>query len=349
MNTQEACNILGVKSGASKEEVDKAFRKKAALTHPDINKSKSAEGDFKKLNQAHQFLKEHGTQPQTVNVHFSAGGFDEIDEILHRQAVNNAFRDMVSGVGFGKFGVREQRVEFGTLEHKGKIIISFEESILGCEKEINYSRKLKCDLCNNGTVASGPKELCPKCAGKKTRVYPGQDKELPCTACKASGYVQKKIMCNTCRGTGVVNMEDSALVKMPPGVGGTQKVRLPGRGDYYPKYGACVDAMFNVVVSPHREFYRERDDVVSMIDIDLLDALKGVSKRVSTVKGDKTLKIKAGVHHKDSIQVKGFGVPPDGSHVFIVNVKYPENIDALIKALEETEEEPEVITGDEGE
>jgi len=143
-------------------------------------------------------------------------------------------------------------------------------------------------------------------------------------------------------------MEDSTLVKIPPGVDGSKSIRLSGRGDYFPRYGACMDAVFSVVVSPHREFYREGNDVVSAIDIDLLDALKGVSKRVSTVKGDKTLKIKSGIHHKDSVQVKGFGVPPDGSHVFIVHVKYPENTDALIKALEETEEEPEVISGDEG-
>jgi molecular chaperone DnaJ len=340
MNVQQACLILDVEEGASKEEVDKAFRKKAATMHPDVNKQESAEADFKQLNEAYQYLKQNGTEPEPFSNMYTTNVEFDLNDFAQRQAINDMFRDMASGFGF--------HVRNPGMERKGKIIISFEESILGGEKEVTYKRTIKCNQCNGGQVAGGPKTLCPKCNGKKTRHYPGKDKDLPCTFCKATGYVQGQVLCGRCNGTGSAKVVENAIVKIPPGADATKKIRLPGRGDYYGVNG-FFDAVFDVVVSPHREFYREGDNVVSVIDIDLLDALKGINKRVSTVKGDKTLKIKAGIRHKDSVQVKGFGVPPNGSHVFVVHVKYPENTDALIKALEETSEEPEVISGDEGE
>jgi curved DNA-binding protein CbpA len=48
--------ILGVKSNASPEEINKAFRARAAVLHPDVNPSQEAADAFKWVNEANQVL-----------------------------------------------------------------------------------------------------------------------------------------------------------------------------------------------------------------------------------------------------------------------------------------------------
>jgi hypothetical protein len=58
------------------------------------------------------------------------------------------------------------------------------------------------------------------------------------------------------------------------------------------------------------------------------------------------LAFKPKTRHRDTVRVSGFGVPPHGAHVFVVNVKYPDDVSKLIEALENTDEtEPEEISG----
>ena len=52
----DAYLVLGVKSGASKKEIKRAYRKLAKRLHPDVNKSLEAEVKFKKIYQAYEFL-----------------------------------------------------------------------------------------------------------------------------------------------------------------------------------------------------------------------------------------------------------------------------------------------------
>jgi len=49
-------NILGVTYNASLEEIKKAFRLKAKLCHPDVNKSINAKAAFQIINEAYQVL-----------------------------------------------------------------------------------------------------------------------------------------------------------------------------------------------------------------------------------------------------------------------------------------------------
>ena len=133
---------------------------------------------------------------------------------------------------------------------------------------------------------------------------------------------------------------------MPPGVSPGFSILVPQKGDYLPKYQTYADAVFSIHVVADRELSRDGHDVVSTIDIDLVDALKGTNKKVRTVRGEKTLKIQQGARHKDVIRVNGFGVLPNGGHLFILDVKYPDNLEPIIGALEDVKEEPEIITGD---
>ncbi|WKX02666.1 DnaJ C-terminal domain-containing protein [Candidatus Mycoplasma mahonii] len=64
MNKKEYYEILGVSKEASKDEIKKAFRKKAMQYHPDKNKDSDAEDKFKELNEANEILSDETKRKQ---------------------------------------------------------------------------------------------------------------------------------------------------------------------------------------------------------------------------------------------------------------------------------------------
>lgn len=54
---QDYYKVLGVSRSASSEDIQKAYRKLARQYHPDINKEKGAEDQFKKISEAYEVLK----------------------------------------------------------------------------------------------------------------------------------------------------------------------------------------------------------------------------------------------------------------------------------------------------
>jgi DnaJ-class molecular chaperone len=75
-------------------------------------------------------------------------------------------------------------------------------------------------------------------------------------------------------------------------------------------------------------------DVISKIEISLLESLKGTKRTIRTIKGERTLIIPPKIKNGDNIKVNGFGIPDRGSHVFLINVSYPEDVSRLIEVLE---------------
>lgn len=55
---QDYYETLGVSRTASQEEIQRAYRKLARQFHPDVNKSKEAEGKFKLIGEAYEVLKD---------------------------------------------------------------------------------------------------------------------------------------------------------------------------------------------------------------------------------------------------------------------------------------------------
>ena len=60
----DSYEILGVKKGSSKDEIRKAFRNKAKLYHPDINKSKDADKKFLEIKEAYERLMSGREEPE---------------------------------------------------------------------------------------------------------------------------------------------------------------------------------------------------------------------------------------------------------------------------------------------
>lgn len=320
MNIQEACSILGIEEGSSKDEVKKAFKKKAIEYHPDKNKAADAEQKFKDINNAYQLLDKHGTIPISTNVNseFYDHSADFAEELRRRMDFMN--------FGFGR------PIQF----HSNPIIIPldipFEMSVLGGVKEINYERTIKCNACNNGKISVN-KVKCTKCEGKGYRTYGTDDKNLPCTTCGGTGSISNNINCKECGGSGTRKSLDTLKITIPPGVISSTKLILKNKGNYNDTMNIYDNVIVVISVLPDKELQLSGNDVISVIEISLLEALQGTKKTIRTVKGDKILAFKPKTKNKETIRVAGFGVPPNGAHTIIVNVSYPDNVDELINVL----------------
>lgn len=137
MKLQEAYEILGLSQDASLDEVKKQYKLLAKQWHPDINKSTESESKIKLINQAYQCVQ---------------SGQD-----TDREEIMNPFN------GFDPFGRRHTSVELEPVF--SSVTISFQESVLGCKREVKFSRKTKCPECN-GQGKMILNNGCDKCGGR---------------------------------------------------------------------------------------------------------------------------------------------------------------------------------------
>jgi len=216
------------------------------------------------------------------------------------------------------------------------VTIESAESIAGTVREVSYKRNMPCDSCKgNKIIVTMSDDVCPKCNGSKTRTYGGSEKSLPCTACGATGKLRSKQKCDACEGKGVVSRDFKAKFKIPPGTSNGAQITLEGYGHYSSQgLNQWSDAIVLVFVKSDPDIERRGDNLVSILKVSLIEALKGTVKDVKTINGTQSLKIPGPRKHGDKITAAGLGVPPRGSHIFVLNVEYPENTDSLIEFLE---------------
>ena len=93
-------DVLGVKKGASDNELKKAFRKLARKYHPDVNPGdKAAEAKFKEISEAYDVLgdKERRRKYDRVGHHAFRQGFDPSGAYAHYGTDFRGFRSKFSG------------------------------------------------------------------------------------------------------------------------------------------------------------------------------------------------------------------------------------------------------------
>lgn len=210
--------VLGVNKNATDEELKKAYRKLAKKYHPDANpdNKKEAEAKFKEVNEAYETLSDSQKRrmydqfgpdgPQGFGggaggpfggqggyYSYTSSGFDDFGDL----------GDIFSSFFGGGFGSRSSsRANHGPVKGadlKASIDISFEDSYLGCEKEIILTRNETCSTCHgNGAKPGTSPETCQMCHGT------GTIKQVQTTIL---GQMQTQRPCNNCHGTGKVIKE----------------------------------------------------------------------------------------------------------------------------------------------
>ena len=99
---------------------------------------------------------------------------------------------------------------------------------------------------------------------------------------------------------------ESVKVKIPAGIRGGGKLRLPGKGKEHG--GRKGDLYIQVKIQPHAYFRRNGDDLTAQVDIDPSTAILGGSVEVDMLDGTKRVKVAPGTEQGQKIRVKGGGV-----------------------------------------
>lgn len=313
MNIREARSILELSEGVSQDEAKKKYRELTKKYHPDINKEPGAEDKFKKINEAYQVV--------------STGKSTDREE-PQRQSTWNPFATR-GPIGFSFH--KEKQVEIIHIHST----ISFYDSVVGSKSELKYKRETKCNSCE-GQGVTAINNGCDKCGGKG-KIVSQQNNVFVIRDCDKCMGRMKTQSCPVCSASGVLESDVSVNVTIPAGIENDNILRLSGMGNFAGNFGPIEqysDVYLHIKVTPEPGLSIEGADVVSTLNLSLLEALKGCKKNVKTIMGDKEINIKPMSRNKEEISIPRLGVSKIGSQRIILDVQYPDDIDKLINSLE---------------
>lgn len=313
--------VLGLKKGASEDEIKKAFRKSAMKYHPDRNPGdKEAEEKFKEINEAYSILSDpekkdkydrfgHAGVDPSAGFGGGGAGFGGFEDIF------DMFGGMFGG-GFGGNGYSSRRRNGpmkGSDLQKG-ITITFEEAAFGTKKQIKLTKAVVCEECNGTGAAEGTsKSTCPKCngTGEVTTVQKtpfGQFRNVTtCDRCGGTGEIIDK-PCSKCSGSGRIRKEVTISVDIPAGVDNNSVITLRGQGEPGKNGGPAGDLYISIAVMPHKVFKRNGTDLYLEIPITFAQAALGDEIVVPTLTEKVSYKVPAGTQPNTTFRLKGKGI-----------------------------------------
>jgi len=333
---------LGVEKNASNEDIKKAFRKLAHKYHPD--KKEGDENKFKEVNEAYGILSdekkraEYDSYGQTFGAGngnpYGQGGFDFSQQGFQDFDLGDIFGDF-----FGGGGRRKQRRGH---DISIDIELAFEEAVFGTERKILLTKTSVCEKCS-GTGAEPKSKLktCEKCNGKgqmrevKQTILGSFSTVRVCDTCHGKGQVPE-VKCSTCSGLGTERRQVEIPVHIPAGINNGEMIRLSGKGEAI-SGGESGDLYIKIHVKTHSTFKKQGNNLIMDLGVKLTDALLGATYAVTTLNGDISVKIPAGVSHQEVLRVKGKGVPLDtskrGDLLLTVKIELPKKLSRKAKKI----------------
>jgi molecular chaperone DnaJ len=302
-------DTLGVKKGASEEEVKKAYRKLARKYHPDANPDDSgAEERFKEIQEAYSVLSEPEKRRQydAGGMFGGSGGF-RFDPSAFRTNVGS-FGDILSDFfGRGGGGVPRQRGR----DLETEVRLSFAQAVDGAEISVNVPTDASCETCGGTGAKPGTSPAtCPRCNGRGIESE-GQGMfsiSQPCSLCGGGGTVIED-PCPTCGGRGTTQQLKRYRVKVPAGVREGSRIRLAGKGEPGMHGGPAGDLYIVTRVAPSPIFKRKDDNLEVEVPITIAEAISGGTVEVPTLNGTKRIRVPSGTGDGSVQRLRGEGPP----------------------------------------
>ena len=342
--------VLGVKKGASEDELKKAYRKLAKENHPDLHPGdKECEARFKEINEAYEVLSDpdkrakydqFGHAAFDPSQGFGGGGFGGFEGF---GGFGDIFSDIFGGgFGFGGGGGRNPNAPRKGDNLRATVNIKFEEAAFGVKKDVFVSKIEQCHDCKGTGCAEGTTaEACPDCKGtgtvmstKRTPFGMVQSSEQ-CPKCRGRGKIIHS-PCKTCRGIGSVRRQHKVSVSIPAGIDDGQTISLKGQGNAGLNGGPAGDLLITVLVQPHARFERDGASILLDQEISFSQAALGAEVEVPTLDGKVKLNIPEGTQTGTTFRLKGKGVPflrngGRGDQFVTVNVAVPRSMTSTQK------------------
>lgn len=299
--TKDYYEVLGVKRGASEDEIKKAYRKLARKFHPDLNPGdKAAEDRFKQLQEAYDVLSDaenrklydqYGDNWRAVKA--GAGAPPPGWEQAQRPAGGGgqrgfdfndfdfgAFRDAGDSPGGGGFDIFEEI--FGGAARRGRRS--------GRGRDVEAELELSLEEAHRGgrrTLQMQATEVCPTCNG--TGVKEGKT-------------------CETCDGAGQVLRPKTIEVNLPAGTRDGSTIRLAGQGGRGSDGNEPGDLYLRIRLRPHPVFSVKGDDLEIELPIAPWEAVLGTKVEAPTIDGKVELTIPRGANTGQRLRLRGQGL-----------------------------------------
>ena len=345
--------ILGVPSGASADEIKKAFRKLARQYHPDQNKENpDAERRFKEISEAHDILADPAKRKEYDEARSLFGsGFKFPGKGQGGPSMEDLFSNL-GGAGVGDlfgglgdlFGGQSRRSSYrgpkrGT-DVEGEATIGFADALNGATVSLRTTSDAACSACRGtGARAGTMPSVCQTCQGSGMRMSKSGGVfavSEPCPDCRGRGVIVSD-PCPGCHGTGRAASTRTMQVRIPSGVTDGQRVRLKGMGGAGENQGAPGDLYVLVHVRPHPVFGRQGRNLTITVPVTFAEAALGADVDVPTLDGARVrVKIPAGTPNGRTLRVRGRGAASGkgeaGDLLVTVAVEVPKALSEEAKA-----------------
>ncbi len=260
---------LGVSKGASADEIKKVYKKLAGQLHPDRNPGdQKVEARFKAVNRAYQVL----SDPEKRRM------YDEFGEESMREGFNaaatRAYRNAAQGVGARR--ARGGGINLEDLQGGGSGGFG---DLLG-------------ELFGGGARSSR----------RGVNMVRGQDVASEVSVDFVSAIRGAELRLRVSEGG------EEVTVRVPPGAGEGDKVRVAGHGAPSTAGGPPGDLVITVRVNPHPYFERDGLDLYLNLPITIGEAHRGSKVRVPTPDGPVTLSVPKHAQSGQELRLKGKGV-----------------------------------------
>lgn len=339
--TKDYYELLGIKKGATEDEIRKAYRRLARKYHPDLNPGdKVAEERFKNLQEANEVLSDPKKRAMYDQYGFysdqgaaAAGGggqaggfgfqgFDFGDlgqwtqgtggrysaEDFGTANAGGGFRDLFSQFFGGREGRGAQSQPQRGTDLEYGLDIDFWQAIKGTQVRLNVNRQESCQMCGGSGSAGGRMSQCAECkgTGHVTQMAGAMRFDLTCPRCQGKG--QMRDVCSNCQGDGRLSSSEPVEVRIPQGVSTGARLRVGGKGNAGTQGAAAGDLYITVRVQPHPFFTRDGDNIEIQVPITMWEAGLGAKIEVPTIDGRAMLKIPQGTGNGQKFRMREKGV-----------------------------------------
>ncbi len=308
-------SVLGLRPGATPEEIRRAFRHRIKGCHPDSPTARNINvQSVRSLVQAYRLL-EKRLAPQVVGLAEGRQGQDEAEA---------------------------QRLSDGLFLF---LEVSAEDAFYGNTVVTSISDAGNCcPACSGkGQVARGKPEECPECAGIGSNELPwGKSRlRIVCSHCSGTGKISLR-ECNLCRGRGSITRQRTVQVRLPRGAIDGMVLKLPGQGQWRQERQSR-DALFaEIKVRLPDGWSINGLDIFSTVSVDIWTALSGGQVEIDTIEGRELFILNPCSFNSADIVLRGKGWIDEagnrGDHRLRIEVILPQGApppaaEALIKWL----------------
>ncbi len=298
---QDYYQSLGLRRGASADEIQSAYRTMARKYHPDVSKEAGADAKFKEISEAYEVLKDPEKRKR-----YDALGANWKQGQEFRPPPGWGGRG--GGDGQGGPGGRRVHVNFGGRGGGGADFSEFFESIFGGGGMGGIDQDDFAEAMRGGRPGARGGRNHSRSYAQAGRT---QEAEITIPLADAFHGATRRISLSSVDETGEESTRNYE-VRIPAGVTDGSTIRLPGQGGEGYGGGPAGDLLLRVSIAPDPRFRidpHHKHNLHTTLDIAPWEAALGGRVHLTTIDGDITVTIPAGSQSGQKLRIRARGLP----------------------------------------